>query len=110
MWDFCKGCAKLAAPMKFRLIATARSRPFAERSISAIELTKDSDLTATIESLSHIQVDRRDARARATDRDCCCALRDLVKVYRDGTEANRGISLEVRRGEVVAYSRSERRW
>jgi len=29
-------------------------------------------------------------------------IRDLVKVYRDGTEANRGISLEVRRGEVVA--------
>jgi ABC-2 type transport system ATP-binding protein len=29
-------------------------------------------------------------------------VRDLIKVYRDGTEANRGISLEVRRGEVVA--------
>ena len=30
------------------------------------------------------------------------SVRDLVKRYRDGTEANRGITLEVRPGEVVA--------
>jgi ABC-2 type transport system ATP-binding protein len=30
------------------------------------------------------------------------SVRDLVKRYRDGTEANRGITLEVRLGEVVA--------
>jgi ABC-2 type transport system ATP-binding protein len=30
------------------------------------------------------------------------SVRDLVKQYRDGTEANRGINLDVRRGEVVA--------
>jgi len=30
------------------------------------------------------------------------SVRDLVKHYRDGTEANRGISLDVRSGEVVA--------
>src|SRR5438067_11938659 len=29
-------------------------------------------------------------------------VRDLVKRYRDGTEANRGIDLDVRRGEVVS--------
>ena len=30
------------------------------------------------------------------------SVRGLVKEYRDGTRANRGIDLEVRRGEVVA--------
>ena len=29
-------------------------------------------------------------------------VRNLVKRYRDGTEANRGIDLDVRRGEVVS--------
>ena len=35
-------------------------------------------------------------------REVAVRVRDLVKIYGDGTEANRGISLEVRRGEVVA--------
>jgi ABC-2 type transport system ATP-binding protein len=58
-------------------------------------------LTATIESLPHIEVARR-TTAQAPPREIAVRVRDLVKVYRDGTEANRGISLEVRRGEVVA--------
>jgi len=58
-------------------------------------------LTATIESLSHIEV-KRGTLAPAPPREIAVRVRDLVKVYRDGTEANRGISLEVRRGEVVA--------
>jgi ABC-2 type transport system ATP-binding protein len=64
-------------------------------------LTKDSDLTATIESLPHIEVERP-TLALAPPGEIAVRVRDLVKVYRDGTEANRGISLEVRRGEVVA--------
>ena len=58
-------------------------------------------MTATIESLSHIEV-KRGTLAPAPPREIAVRVRDLVKVYRDGTEANRGISLEVRRGEVVA--------
>jgi ABC-type multidrug transport system ATPase subunit len=58
-------------------------------------------LTATIESLSRIEVERR-TTAHTLPREIAVRVRDLVKVYRDGTEANRGISLEVRRGEVVA--------
>ena len=58
-------------------------------------------MTATIESLSHIEVERRKL-APAPPREIAVRVRDLVKVYRDGTEANRGISVEVRRGEVVA--------
>jgi ABC-type multidrug transport system ATPase subunit len=58
-------------------------------------------LTATIESLSHIEV-KRGTLAPAPPREIAVRVRDLVKVYRGGTEANRGISLEVRRGEVVA--------
>jgi ABC-2 type transport system ATP-binding protein len=58
-------------------------------------------LTATIESLSHIEVEHR-TLAQAPPSEIAVRVRDLVKVYRDGTEANRGISLEVRRGEVVA--------
>jgi ABC-2 type transport system ATP-binding protein len=58
-------------------------------------------LTATIESLSHIEV-KRGTLAHAPPREIAVRVRDLVKVYRDGTEANWGISLEVRRGEVVA--------
>ncbi len=58
-------------------------------------------MTATIESLSHIEVERR-TTAHAPPPEIAVRVRDLVKVYRDGTEANRGISLEVRRGEVVA--------
>ncbi len=58
-------------------------------------------MTATIESFSHIEAGRRTPVA-APPREIAVRVRDLVKVYRDGTEANRGISLEVRRGEVVA--------
>jgi len=45
---------------------------------------------------------RRGPLAPAPPREIAVRVRDLIKVYRDGTEANRGISLEVRRGEVVA--------
>jgi ABC-2 type transport system ATP-binding protein len=57
-------------------------------------------LTATIESLPHIEAEHR--TTAPAPREIAVCARDLVKVYRDGTEANRGISLEVRRGEVVA--------
>jgi len=56
-------------------------------------------LTATIESFTPIALERR---TTAPPREIAVQVSDLVKVYRDGTEANRGISLEVRRGEVVA--------
>ena len=56
-------------------------------------------MTATIESFSRIALERRTARPR---REIAVQVSNLVKVYRNGTEANRGISLEVRRGEVVA--------
>jgi len=56
-------------------------------------------LTATIESFSRIALERRTATPR---REIAVQVSNLVKVYRNGTEANRGISLEVRRGEVVA--------
>jgi len=39
---------------------------------------------------------------RTEDAALAVSVRDLVKRYRDGTEANRGITLEVRCGEVVA--------
>ncbi|MEP6706165.1 MAG: ABC transporter ATP-binding protein [Pyrinomonadaceae bacterium] len=58
-------------------------------------------MTATIESLPDIEVERR-TLAHVPPSEIAVRVRDLVKVYRDGTEANRGISLEVRRGEVVA--------
>jgi ABC-2 type transport system ATP-binding protein len=58
-------------------------------------------LSTTIESFSQVEVERRMA-APAPHREIAVQVRDLVKIYRDGTEANRGISLEVRRGEVVA--------
>ena len=56
-------------------------------------------MTATIESFSRIAPERRTATPR---REIAVQVSNLVKVYRNGTEANRGISLEVRRGEVVA--------
>ncbi|PYS59571.1 MAG: daunorubicin/doxorubicin resistance ABC transporter ATP-binding protein DrrA [Acidobacteria bacterium] len=56
-------------------------------------------MTATIESFSRIALERRTATPR---REIAVQVSNLVKVYRNGTEANRGISLEVRRGEVVA--------
>ncbi len=57
-------------------------------------------MAAKIKSLSSIRVERAKP-ARAT-REIAVRVQDLVKTYRDGTEANRGISLEVQRGEVVA--------
>ena len=56
-------------------------------------------MTATIESFPHLALERRTA---APPREIAVQVSDLVKVYRDGAEANRGISLQVARGEVVA--------
>lgn len=58
-------------------------------------------MTATIEALSHIEADRS-TLAHVPPSEIAVRVRDLVKVYRDGTVANRGMSLEVRRGEVVS--------
>ncbi|MDX6532172.1 MAG: type transport system ATP-binding protein [Blastocatellia bacterium] len=57
-------------------------------------------MVARIKSLSPLEVERV-TPARAP-REIAVRVQDLVKTYRDGTEANRGISLEVQRGEVVA--------
>jgi len=56
-------------------------------------------VVATLETLPEVEIalDRQAALAESV-----VAVRDLVKTYRDGTEANRGINLEVRRGEVCA--------
>jgi ABC-2 type transport system ATP-binding protein len=55
-------------------------------------------LAAKIKSLSPIEVERPAPAPRAI----AVRVQDLFKTYRDGTEANRGISLEVRQGEVVS--------
>ena len=52
-----------------------------------------------IESASSLRQGDRRVPSRTTPAVC---VRDLVKRYRDGTEANRGISLEVQTGQVVA--------
>jgi ABC-2 type transport system ATP-binding protein len=57
-------------------------------------------LVARIKSLSPLEVER--ATPAPVRREIAVRVQDLVKTYRDGTEANRGISLEVQRGEVVA--------
>jgi len=57
-------------------------------------------LVARIKSLSPIEVER--ATPAPVPREIAVRVQDLVKTYRDGTEANRGISLEVQCGEVVA--------
>jgi ABC-type multidrug transport system ATPase subunit len=57
-------------------------------------------LVARIKSLSPIEIER--ATLAPAPREIAVRVQDLVKTYRDGTRANRGISLEVRRGEVVA--------
>src|SRR5207237_1270863 len=75
----------------------------AARSIfcSSLEV-KDTLLTTTTASLLPIEVERTDD-ARAPDvRPLAVRVRGLVKRYGDGTEANRGIDLDVRRGEVVS--------
>ncbi len=61
-----------------------------------------------VESLPHTQsapttaAGPPDRRAQALPFLPAVRVRDLVKRYSDGTEANRGISLDVRRGEVVS--------
>jgi ABC-2 type transport system ATP-binding protein len=57
-------------------------------------------LAARIKSLPQIGVET--SAPGIEPREVAVRVRDLVKIYGDGTEANRGISLEVRRGEVVA--------
>ena len=57
-------------------------------------------MVARIKSLSPIELER--AKPAPAPREIAVRMLDLVKTYRDGTEANRGISLEVQRGEVVA--------
>ena len=57
-------------------------------------------MVARIKSLSPLEVER--ATPAPARREIAVRVQDLVKTYRDGTEANRGISLEVQRGEVVA--------
>jgi ABC-2 type transport system ATP-binding protein len=57
-------------------------------------------LVAKIKSLSPVEIER--ATPAPAPREIAVRVQNLVKVYRDGTEANRGISLEVRRGEVAA--------
>jgi ABC-2 type transport system ATP-binding protein len=51
---------------------------------------------------SEMRVAVRTLEGRADEPPLAVSVRDLVKHYNDGTEANRGISLDVRRGEVVA--------
>ena len=55
-------------------------------------------MVATVKNLSPIEVEHETPAPRRV----AVRVQDLVKTYRDGTEANRGISLEVQRGEVVA--------
>ena len=57
-------------------------------------------MAAKIKSLPQIGVET--AAPAIEPHEVAVRVRDLVKIYGDGTEANRGISLEVRRGEVVA--------
>src|ERR1700682_1797870 len=51
-----------------------------------------SEMPATVRTLD----------SRTEEAPLAVSVRDLVKHYSDGTEANRGINLNVRRGEVVA--------
>ena len=58
-------------------------------------------MSTTLQTTSQIAF--APAPERRTDHAApAVSVRDLVKRYRDGTEANRGITLEVRPGEVVA--------
>jgi ABC-2 type transport system ATP-binding protein len=57
-------------------------------------------LVARIKSLSPVEIEH--ATPARAPREIAVSVQDLVKTYRDGTEANRGISLEVQCGEVVA--------
>jgi len=58
-------------------------------------------VAVTLEALTNLDVGfdrRKDPSSAATVIKVC----DLVKTYRDGTEANRGISLNIRPGEICA--------
>ena len=57
-------------------------------------------MVARIKSLSPLEAER--ATPARAPREIAVRVQALVKTYHDGTEANRGISLEVQRGEVVA--------
>jgi len=57
-------------------------------------------LAVRIKNLSPLDIER--ATPARAPRAMGVRVQELVKTYRDGTEANRGISLEVQCGEVVA--------
>jgi ABC-2 type transport system ATP-binding protein len=62
-------------------------------------------LTATTESLPITEAVPKTTTRPAAKSDgapLAVRVRGLVKLYKDGTEANRGIDLDVRRGEVVS--------
>jgi ABC-2 type transport system ATP-binding protein len=63
-------------------------------------------LIATKEEISTLEAKREtqnvDLRGDCDAREIAVRVRALVKRYKDGTEANRGIDLTVRRGEVVS--------
>ena len=64
-------------------------------------------MTTTTESLLPVEVahkkdDARDIELNVAAPPLAVCVRGLVKHYGDGTEANRGIDLNVRRGEVVS--------
>ena len=58
-------------------------------------------VATTIEQQTHI-AEMIPAKEREHEGRAAISVRGLVKHYRDGTEANRGIDLEVRRGELVS--------
>src|SRR6266480_4801053 len=51
---------------------------------------------------SEMPATARTLEIRTEEAPLAVSVRDLVKQYGDGTEANRGISLDVRRGELVS--------
>jgi ABC-type multidrug transport system ATPase subunit len=57
---------------------------------------------AYAESAMPAAVRTRESRTEGPPLPLAVSVRDLVKHYGDGTEANRGINLDVQRGEVVA--------
>jgi ABC-2 type transport system ATP-binding protein len=57
-------------------------------------------LVATVKNLSPVEIEHE--TPAPAPREIAVCVQDLVKTYRDGTEANRGINLEVQCGEVVA--------
>src|SRR6266550_357774 len=51
---------------------------------------------------SEMPATARTLEIRTEEAPLAVSVRDLVKRYGDGTEANRGITLDVRRGELVS--------